>query len=155
MMRNCPKCGESKPLGDFPRRGKHRDQTLRYGYCKPCHAIYQRTLKLRRVFNLTPEDYDAILAHQGGVCALCGKPPGRIRLAVDHDHATGLIRGLVCPSCNRGLAYWHDDAVRLSVALKYLSDPPATRALGDDRFGRAGRAQKRPYGASHYPTVRP
>lgn len=60
------------------------------------------TLKL---YGLTSDDYDEILARQGGGCAICGGPPNhgtRCRnFDVDHDHATGQVRGLLCNPCNR------------------------------------------------------
>lgn len=90
---------------------------------------------LRRKFGITLEQYNAMLAEQGGVCAICGDPPtiqsgiskghkqGRQtkpRLVVDHDHATGKIRGLLCIPCNRGIGFLKDDPVIVRFALKYL-----------------------------------
>lgn len=54
----------------------------------------------RRGIKLTVDDYDLLLKRQGGVCAICGKPPKKTRLAVDHDHKTGKVRGLLCFYCN-------------------------------------------------------
>lgn len=98
-----------------------------------------RRARLLRLYNITPEEYEIILAFQGGVCYICERPPGQTRLAVDHDHATGLTRGLVCWKCNSALAKLNDEAKRAYRAWKYLSDPPATKALGEQRFGRPGR----------------
>lgn len=66
--------------------------------------------------------YDAALASQGGSCAICGRPPkpGGRRLNVDHDHVTGRVRGLLCASCNRGLAWFRDCADHLSTAAVYI-----------------------------------
>lgn len=66
--------------------------------------------------------YDAVLRDQGGVCAICRKPPkvGGRRLHIDHDHKTGKVRGLLCARCNRGLAWFCDDPHRLTVASWYL-----------------------------------
>ena len=60
----------------------------------------------RRQLGLSVEDYDAMLAAQGGVCAICGNPPKTRRLDVDHDHKTGKVRGLLCHRCNRALPTW-------------------------------------------------
>jgi hypothetical protein len=61
-----------------------------------------------KTFGLTMEDYERLLTEQGGVCKLCGKPEGGTRakrLAVDHDHDTGRIRGLLCRRCNTTLSW--------------------------------------------------
>lgn len=83
---------------------------------------YTRERKLRVSFGLTVEEYEKMLANQGGVCAICSgvqRPPGK-RLAVDHDHSTGRVRGLLCFECNVGLGKFLDDPSRLRVALAYL-----------------------------------
>ncbi len=55
----------------------------------------------RRDIELTEAEYEAMLEAQGGVCALCGRPPtAKQALAPDHDHKTGRVRGLVCWTCN-------------------------------------------------------
>jgi recombination endonuclease VII len=57
----------------------------------------------RRRDLMTDDEYDAMLAAQGGVCAICGNAPKTRRLHVDHDHRTGAVRGLLCYRCNRAL----------------------------------------------------
>lgn len=106
-------------------------------WCNVCRAAYQRarrkdpetaakmkvwstTTWLRRKFGIEQSEYDAMLAQQGGVCALCGAPPGRYRHAVDHDHVTGRIRGLLCMGCNRSLGWV--ERVNLEAVAAYLHD---------------------------------
>ena len=60
----------------------------------------------RKQLGVTVEQYDALLAAQGGGCAICGNPPKTRRLHVDHDHKTGRVRGLLCHRCNRALPNW-------------------------------------------------
>jgi len=67
--------------------------------------------------------YDALLKHQGGGCAICGRPPKKRRLDMDHDHRTMEIRGLLCVRCNRALPSWIDFAW-LEAAHEYLLHPP-------------------------------
>lgn len=129
-QRECRACGESKPLAQFHRhpRGKYG----RNSKCKTCSAArskirYAQNREARidamRVlrYGLKPGEYDAMLAAQGGVCALCDQvcPTGR-RLAVDHDHATGAVRGLLCQFCNQGLGFFRDDTSLLLRAIEYL-----------------------------------
>ncbi|VVB52886.1 Recombination endonuclease VII [uncultured archaeon] len=111
-----------------------------------------RTRLLKAAFNLTPGDWDAIDAYQSRVCFICGrKPPGR-RLATDHCHTSGLVRGLLCNRCNAWLGKIENNFKRygihktgvplltaLSRVLKYLSNPPATQALGREVYGYPGR----------------
>jgi len=75
---------------------------------------------------MTQERYDAKLATQDGLCATCRLPHGRSLcgrskdLAIDHDHATGQLRGLLCDDCNIGLGLFHDDPQRLMNAALYV-----------------------------------
>lgn len=80
-----------------------------------------RAERLRR-FGLTEDEYDLLVERQGGVCAICGLGPttdGR-RLAVDHDHHTGVIRGLLCTNCNVGIGNFGDNLEVLRKAIAYL-----------------------------------
>jgi Recombination endonuclease VII len=86
-------------------------------------ARYDRSSNLMRLYGLTLDQYDALVAQQDGVCAICGEPPtkGRgKRLTVDHDHQTGEIRGLLCGLCNVGLGYLREDPKLLERAKAYL-----------------------------------
>ncbi len=77
---------------------------------------------LRRAFGITVKQYDKLLADQCGMCAICAQRPKRIRLAVDHDHVTGFVRGLLCARCNRALAAFKDSSSRLNLAAQYIRD---------------------------------
>ena len=77
-----------------------------------------------KLYGITLENYQAMLDAQGAVCAICQQPETSIHrdgkvyvLAVDHDHVTGAVRGLLCKACNRGLADFHDDQKRITSAL--------------------------------------
>lgn len=83
---------------------------------------YRRARGLSK-YGLTVEQYDAMLAAQGGVCAICvyspltGKP-----LHVDHDHRTNKVRGLLCGNCNTALGMFEDDPETLTSAIAYLKE---------------------------------
>jgi hypothetical protein len=83
---------------------------------------YSRKELLRRLYGLTLEEYQVLLSKQHGVCAICSEPPrGKRRfLAVDHDHETGAVRGLLCTTCNVGLGALRDSPVLVQAALTYL-----------------------------------
>lgn len=70
-------------------------------------ARAHRRWTLRTRYGITPEEYDELLARQDGRCAMCREEcaTGK-RLAVDHDHATGAVRGLLCHACNRALGVY-------------------------------------------------
>lgn len=85
------------------------------------YAAAARRRELKRKFNLTVEQYEDMLAAQGGVCAICRKPPNEgKRLAVDHCHKTNKVRGLLHGNCNRGVGLLGDDPVLLRAAAEYL-----------------------------------
>lgn len=92
-------------------------------------------------YRLTEEEYNSILKHQGGVCAGCGEPPHGRNLAVDHDHKTGRIRGLLCWLCNRAIGILRDNACAATRLGKYLKAPPAPAALGKETYGLIGKAK--------------
>jgi Recombination endonuclease VII len=85
------------------------------------HAISVRRQGryLKSRYGLSREDYAALLARQGGVCAICAKPPEKT-LCVDHCHTTGKVRGLLCRQCNFGLGCYGEDQAALIAALAYL-----------------------------------
>lgn len=142
----CSNCQEVKSLADFhPDR---RTTTGRGSWCKDCcrdrrrrpdakvkdqaalrkwrrenperWAILDRRAKLRK-YGLTIDQYDEMLAVQGGLCAICRKPPTKLRLAVDHSHQTGEVRGLLCGRCNAGVAMFVDTPETMHRAIAYLT----------------------------------
>lgn len=80
-------------------------------------------------YDLTTGQYDALYEAQGRCCPICLKSKGIVRrLAVDHDHETNEVRGLLCKGCNYMLLGRYDLAA-LKRAVQYLEDPPARRIL--------------------------
>lgn len=84
--------------------------------------VADRRSHLKRKYGMTIEEYDAMLEAQGGGCFLCGRAPREdISLHVDHDHSTGMVRGILCFCCNNALADFREDPALLAKAAAYLS----------------------------------
>ena len=127
-MRTCKLCGIEKELDQFyTAKGKP------IARCKPCfraNAWQDKEKKASREFfkkyGITYDEYDKMLAAQNGVCCICLKddPKGRWKsssrgFCVDHDHSTGIIRGLLCNTCNQGLGNYYDSSELLRRAADY------------------------------------
>lgn len=76
--------------------------------------------KLKQLYSLTLDDYERMVAAQGGRCAACGIVPKR--LVVDHCHTTGKVRGILCCGCNRAIGHARDDLRVLASLVMYLSN---------------------------------
>jgi hypothetical protein len=75
--------------------------------------------KRYKKYKLTQDDYVRMIADQQGCCAICHSEPSM--LVVDHDHATGVVRGLLCRNCNLGIGLLRDDIDLLRSAVQYLT----------------------------------
>ena len=73
-----------------------------------------------RNYGITPERYAEMVAQQGGLCAICLSKPTR-GLDIDHCHATGKVRGLLCSYCNKAIGMFKDNAANLMAAIRYLN----------------------------------
>jgi hypothetical protein len=150
-MKTCSRCREAKEETEFNKDRQKPDGL--FGWCKKCHAAWSkeyragrlavgdnptdkwrrnnqerhrehaRRSELKKLYGITPEEYDELLASQNGVCAICSEPdPNGIRLPIDHDHNTGRVRGLLCTPCNRALGGFKDNPALLRSALTYLEE---------------------------------
>lgn len=144
-MKVCGRCKSEKPLSAFwvdQRRGSPKS------YCKECNRVaarnwrkskpgyeserYQATKSetrerhLLRKYNVSLADYEAMLNNQGGRCAICLAPESeqfKGVFHVDHCHATGAVRGLLCRGCNHMLGVVGDNPATLMRAIAYLKRP--------------------------------
>ena len=80
----------------------------------------RRKQRLKSLYGISSDDYDRLFAHQRGACAICGKRSAKT-LCVDHCHATGKVRGLLCQRCNLALGHLNDSPTLVSAALAYLT----------------------------------
>lgn len=125
-FRTCQRCKKNRAERFFSSsRARFCSTCLKKKRSKGAHE--QRVMK---TYGLKAGEYDKLLAAQGGVCAIC-KKSRRGNFDVDHDHKTGLVRGLLCPADNRKvLKYARNDPERLRRAADYLESPPAPKILG-------------------------
>jgi hypothetical protein len=125
-MKYCPQCGETKSVDAFGSNRANKSGLT--NYCRPCHNRVMAEIKVRRYggqrnyllklrYGLTTSEVDAMREQQGGICLICLRSPA---VHVDHDHETGLVRGLLCFSCNGALGQFDDEAWRLRLAADYL-----------------------------------
>lgn len=131
MKKVCKDCGS-----------KTRPATKPGPRCATCHRAVKKerrdrahAKRVEKVYGLTDGEYDALLAFQGGVCYLCGKPPVRKRLSVDHNHRTGRVRGLIHAWENTILGRIRDSLDWAKNLVSYLEKSPAERAGLDRKPG--------------------
>lgn len=84
--------------------------------------ISRRKYVLEKTFGITIDEYNDILEKQGGTCAICKSPPTNKKLAVDHCHETGRVRGLLCQGCNLGIGNLKESEDNLKSAILYLRE---------------------------------
>ena len=124
--RVCSTCQTSRARD---RRESDREAVARRSFLK----------NLRIAYGMTEEDYLALLAAQDGACAVCRSEFGDQAPHVDHDHETGVVRGLLCFTCNTAIGKMRDDPALLRAAAAYLEQPPPVitgrpRALSSDEL---------------------
>lgn len=123
--KTCRSCGESKSLSMFHFRkdsGRHREDC----------AVCRNTAEAARRYGLTVGDIESLKATQGNRCAICKTHADDIPhatfkhnpLVIDHDHLTGRVRGLLCPTCNLVLGHAKDNVTLLADAISYLTKAP-------------------------------
>lgn len=140
-VKRCSACRRRKPLHRF-----HKHKSGLHCYCKPCNCLKMRIWsaankdivsaynrrrvikdplvhrrnKLRRKYNITVEQFAELNNLQNGRCAVCRRREKRRPLSVDHCHATGRVRGLLCSNCNTALGLLRDSTRVIALALQYL-----------------------------------
>jgi|SRR5665647_463431 len=124
----CVACGGQRAAYNAAYYAAHREQgAVRAVAYRATHreeiSRQQRDSRLRRQYGLLPDEWDAMFAAQGNGCAICQttEPGGKYnQWHTDHDHDTGLTRGLLCHNCNVGIGHFRDDPAHLMAAIRYL-----------------------------------
>ena len=133
-LKRCRSCGEVKPSSEFTLSSRSRDgldfrcaectrswMKKRYRASTPDEIKRRQERHIKRAYGMSLSDYEALLAEQGGGCAICGGPPGNQKgYHIDHDHETGAVRGILCQGCNHTLGGARDNPDTLIAAAKYL-----------------------------------
>lgn len=133
-QKKCIKCLETKTLTEFQAAKQYKDG--RRNTCTKCRNAQLQEWKrnnpekrkaasrrndLKRKYGITIEEYAEILIRQGSGCAICGNPcETRGILAVDHNHLTNKVRGLLCFEHNTGIGKFSDNPELLRRAAEYL-----------------------------------
>jgi len=126
--KKCSQCELVRPVSAF---GKVARSQLYRSACRECLNLARAKHQFEALLashGITKADYDAVFARQGGRCAICrssgkmarGKHRLHRPLYLDHCHATGKFRGLLCEQCNLAIGNFHDDVRRLEAAIAYL-----------------------------------
>lgn len=90
--------------------------------------------RVKSQYGLAEGQYEILYQWQDGKCFICRRATGASRrLSVDHDHKSGLVRGLLCRPCNSLLGHGRDDPEFFRRVIKYLAFPPAFEAIGEVR----------------------
>jgi len=140
----CKVCGYTRPKGRTvcaPCRVREQQSTFASPQAYRDHLRKITAARRLKKLGVTQDIYNAKLAEQGGVCAICKKPETVTRksplngelivreFCADHDHVTGKFRGLLCQRCNNGLGNFKDDLDNLREAIRYLEIASLTDAL--------------------------
>lgn len=127
ILSRCRICVNEKAKGKPSRSSEARARE----YAKLDKELLFKASREKKLasYGLTVGDYDSMLDRQGGVCAICNRPENRTHhltgktfsLAVDHDHETGKVRGLLCTRCNKAIGALGDSHESIARAVKYLT----------------------------------
>lgn len=107
------------------KKNKARIRKIARVYARQ-HPEKNTSSRLKTVFGITLDEYNDMLKSQDERCAICGRhyteaSRDKRRLAVDHDHKTGRIRGLLCTNCNGAIGRFSDSVELMSKAIEYLN----------------------------------
>ncbi len=114
----CRQCYRVQPW--FLEKRKVYYQQNKHLYRAQSERVRVEKRRQSKAYGISKAEWDALYEAQNSVCAICSKPPGKRSLSVDHCHATGKIRGLLCNSCNGALGHLGDSIELMTKAIEYL-----------------------------------
>lgn len=101
----------------------NRDKINKYrAENKERHLVWERRYQFKKKYGISIDQYQEMYDKQGGKCAICDTHQDNLnrKLCIDHSHASGKVRGLLCNRCNSVLGYFNDNITLLENAIKYL-----------------------------------
>ena len=122
----CKTCGATLRYLSGGKQCVACSRRVKYNYRKSDIGIRtEREWRLRKSYGIGIDDYNNMYKKQNGKCLICGCELkeggwGDKSVAIDHNHKTGTVRGLLCNVCNRGIGMFNDDTKLLMSAIKYL-----------------------------------
>lgn len=118
----CRRCGSTERYGRSYSCVRCTNERSAKAKQTPEYKATAKVYWMKRRYGLTPSQADELLAAQGDKCGCCGamEPGNKNGWCVDHDHATGKIRAILCHGCNVGLGAFKDSPERLTLAQQYL-----------------------------------
>lgn len=142
MTKKCSKCKANKELGAFNKRNSRKSGLD--SWCRECVSSHSKTTylsneekriknkdrALQRKYSITLEEYESLAKSQNFRCKSCNEEETKLNshktsirpLAVDHDHKTSKIRGLLCGKCNQALGLLDDNPLKIKALLVYLEE---------------------------------
>ena len=145
IMRMCTVCKTAKPFEDFysglkaKRQRYSTNKKYLHSRCKECehkkNKIYHKENRAkvterqvithrRKKYGVSEEEYKNMVLSQNNLCAICNNPSNNKALAIDHNHTTGEVRGLLCHNCNLAIGLFKEDIAIFNRAIAYLTSPP-------------------------------
>jgi len=116
-------CGGCSKWKTRSTKNWYKNKTMKDGLNTQCTTCYIDRA-LMSLYGITKADYDKMVKRQKGKCCICkditNQDVTREKLSVDHCHKTGVVRGLLCPKCNKGLGLFSDCIKKFKSAIKYL-----------------------------------
>lgn len=128
MTENVPEYKDAQKRARDEWKKRNKDRVREYAQ-KPRAKRVTKSSNLRR-YKITFEQYVEMRSRQNNTCAICNGPGGKNGLGIDHCHASGVVRGLLCSKCNAGIGMLGEDLERMSAAIEYVA---RHKHLGEQR----------------------
>lgn len=135
--RKCPVCSTLFSPTWYQHKYCSSGCVNKASYLRSRDRQLDRNYQLQKVYGISEDTYIKLFEEQKGVCAICKSPETHVHrktnlicnLSVDHDHSTGIVRGLLCKRCNMALGLLRDSEVLLENAKKYLNKQKEVKAM--------------------------
>lgn len=138
-MKTCSKCKQSKDESEFNKKASASDGLAHW--CRDCskivrnnwYAVSNKSSRRFKEYGITEQTYKQLLNKQNSRCAICKVVLGGLTY-IDHSHSTGVVRGILCSSCNIGLGHFKDSPELLTEAKNYLLESRPKESLQQTLF---------------------